>query len=205
MGTYDICKQHQNFSEYFYQLDFLRNYQLRNLNKISVSTALQDDFFIQKFLPEYHKELLKFGLDEYLFELNLRLRQLNLGTIRSRAKDPETIIKKMQQYAAREQKIHGLPISKCLNDLQGMRLIAPNVNNNWPNIDKLLQSCHDKKQIKRFYYRDQDNYKSFQCYIQCDNKYLPWELQIWDSADELTNNLAHVKHEQLREYDRRGI
>jgi ppGpp synthetase/RelA/SpoT-type nucleotidyltranferase len=200
-----IATNHLNFSEHFYQSEFLADKHLRNLNKSSDTQVLNDDFFIQIFLPNYHKSLINYGMDKDLLKMNFKLNRLNLGRIRYRVKDPETIIQKLQQYSAREQKMNTLPVSKCLNDLQGVRLIMPNITLNKGLIEKLLHSCHEQGLLKRFYYRDRDGYKSFQCYFQCNSHYLPWELQIWDLADEHSNNLAHIKHEQAREQDRRGI
>lgn len=191
----DMSRLHDNFSDEFYNLPFLNDYNLKNLRKWDVTDAINDDFFMQTLIPKYRNTL------ESDNTLNFELLKLSAkvgSRFRYRVKLEDTIIIKLRHYSYKEKEIHGLYVSKCLNDVFGGRLILGNINSNSDKIQNLLKDLHDKKIINKFYHREDHGYKAFHCYFQSNNKVLPWELQIWDNQDCETNIRAHTQHERNR-------
>lgn len=206
MNTLDIIQNtievmndmHIKFSTRFYNQEDFKSIKWRNLKKIYVSNALENDFFMQNFLLKYQKSILSFDFDSYLLPIGLEVPKEDNSILRYRSKLMDTTVKKMEQYARREQEIGTIPVYKCLNDLFGARLVLKNVNKETDKINNLLIQNKVNKKLKWYYYRNQDGYKSYQCYFQMNNKVLPWELQIWDSKDRQNNIQAHLKHEKER-------
>lgn len=189
-----IGRIHNKFSIQFYQSDFLKDYRLKNLKKWDVQQAIKDQFFMQKLIPKYREDI-QFKISADLLKFMLDYNNFN---IRYRTKLKDTIIMKLLHYAYKEKNTHGLYVSKCLNDIFGVRIVLDGVTSNYDKINVLLENLREQKIISRYYYRSDKGYKAFHCYFQMNNKVLPWELQIWDTQDRESNIISHKQHESDR-------
>lgn len=184
---------HFQFCNEFYSRPEYIN--LRSLKEIYVSKINKSDYFKHDFLAAYYS-FLENNIEDELLDFFLKYPNLKY---QERIKLRDTTFKKINYYASyKKEKIGQIPLYKCLNDIFGVRLILPRVNENIGAITRLLNDKKNNSKLKWFYYRDKDGYKSFQCYFQQDNKVLPWELQIWDIEDEYNNIKAHIEHEADR-------
>jgi len=89
-------------------------------------------------------------------------------------------------------------VSKIINDLFGARIVLSGTEAQQERLDRLLQRLKDSQVISRYYTRHDGKYHATHCYFQSDNRYFPWELQIWDKKRELKNYSEHVRHEKER-------
>lgn len=191
----DVC--HIKFSTSFYNLDDIKKHKLRSLKRIYVSEAKTNDYFIKEFLPTYYSALENSDVDNSLLEFFSPFAFNPDIDYHFRIKMRDSTSIKLAHYAYKEKRNNSYyPLNKCLNDIYGVRLILKGVNSQKIEVKKLLDSKKADNKLKKYYYRDRDGYKSFQCYFEMSNKVLPWELQIWDLEDKDNNARAHVQHER---------
>lgn len=141
-------------------------------------------------------------LNDYKAALNLNTIsfleiQNKFPGIRSRAKQGESIREKLIYY----KKTHengGIPINKCLNDFLGFRLMVSNLSDVY---EKIKVDDEVQEIISRMYPRIDGNYQGLHLYFKNgNNKFFPWELQIWDASHAGENELSHKEHKQKRKY-----
>jgi ppGpp synthetase/RelA/SpoT-type nucleotidyltranferase len=112
-----------------------------------------------------------------------------------RIKLEDSIETKIWSYVRRGQ---SFAVRKSLNDIVGGRIIMSGLRaheDDW--LQRFKQS--QEQEIVRPYIRDDAGYHALHLYIQGGNKYLPWEIQIWDQEDRRNNFVAHDAHEQRKE------
>lgn len=185
---------------------FISDNQLNNsLAELLVTDVYlyQQAQFNQKYLKLLTCDLVQ--LRSYNFEKSLGcLSQSPSYDFQYRVKDSTSMINKLQHYAyLSDVKSEGKKfLMKCLNDLFGCRIVC-NLDTNLDKIEKWLQ---DHKRIQNgsqitYYYRDVQGYQGLHCYIKYyqRNLTLPWEIQFWDSKNEITNYQLHEKHEVNKE------
>jgi hypothetical protein len=193
-----IYQTHCNFSEGYYEKHLKFYNESPNLKKFSLLDASTSDEFMYDFIPNYLDELKS---NEAIYENLFKIpEEINF---RFRPKSIDTVYKKVQHYVDKSRfssQVHGtLFVSKSLNDLFGGRMIIPNINLKNDEIVEELESLKASKIVSRYYHRNDGFYKAYHCYFQKDNRYMPWELQIWDTLDEKQNYDEHVRHEAERE------
>lgn len=202
----DCCDVVRDLSEEVYKLhcDFSGNFfsdhpsyytRYTNLKKLSISQIRSDDFFMFELIPDYMAKL----NDSITLSEGLTNLQFEYGShFRFRTKLPNTTEEKIENYFNKSKRFGDFYVSGTINDLLGIRIVLPGVNDEQDKINCCLENLRDRHVISRFYQRNDGDYHASHCYFQRDNKCFPWELQIWDTDDELVNNREHIRHENER-------
>ncbi|WP_125580645.1 nucleotidyltransferase family protein [Levilactobacillus cerevisiae] len=86
-------------------------------------------------------------------------------------------------------------VAKVVNDLVGTRIIVGHLNRNFDEVEEVLVRLLKRQVISRYYLREDGKYRAIHCYFQSENRYFPWELQIWDTADATANFREHARHD----------
>lgn len=190
----DICSLHESFSRDF----FNEPGTVINMKKTEVRNVIFDEpqiiqiSFLQ-LIQKYHDFLGKLIIYidyEYDYkDLDFRLR----------IKQKDSIVNKLFHYKFGKTEEGKIPINKCVNDLLGFRIIIEDFEHNCTDF---INMCDVLKQNYKINHIDssKDGYKATHIYFLGKNNYFPWELQIWNSADELQNELSHKEHKSKREY-----
>lgn len=121
--------------------------------------------------------------------------------IRSRVKQYESIVNKLLYYTVDLEQQGSVSVNKCLNDLLGFRIHLPgfdHANNNIVEICKELHSSYSYKIVGRN--SSKEDYRATHVYFYGNNRFFPWELQIWNSSDSQTNEESHKMHKSKRAY-----
>lgn len=109
-----------------------------------------------------------------------------------RVKTSESIHDKIQRYLARDNQY---PVNNILNDIFGARIIL-----NSDEIAIILENLDHWKEeygLKNWYLRDVDSYIGIHVYFKnASNFYYPWELQIWNEKDAMTNIQNHIAYKR---------
>ena len=118
--------------------------------------------------------------------------------IRYRVKQSESIREKIIYYLGPEHEGGKVSINKSLNDLLGFRIFVENLEIIYTNL------CKDnevKNIINRMYMRNKGGYVGLHIYFKNNNnKFFPWELQIWCVDNIKSNEQSHKEHKQKRHY-----
>ncbi|WP_162287782.1 hypothetical protein [Indiicoccus explosivorum] len=121
-----------------------------------------------------------FGLD---FDISIRI------------KDPDSRVAKLMHYMKDKEEKGAMSIKKCLNDLFGLRVWIDGFDHSEAAIDHIKNLV----QIEpfRIYNASKGEYKATHAYFSNgNNKYFPWELQIWNPEDTQSNICSHSIHKQ---------
>lgn len=113
--------------------------------------------------------------------------------INTRVKTQNSIEFKTKNYSENHEN-GKVPINKCFNDLFGIRIILEQ-NLKHKDIQSFIKEKHkDLKCIDSS--KKEGNYKATHVYFSTNNYTFPWELQIWNKADEENNLKSHEKYKQ---------
>lgn len=116
--------------------------------------------------------------------------------INMRIKDPESRISKITHYILGKPEEGKVEIKKCLNDLLGFRIIIDDFTHTDENIESIKREHFPKGEV-RIHNSCKGEYKATHVYFQNrNNKFFPWELQIWNLADSECNKISHSVHKQ---------
>lgn len=109
-----------------------------------------------------------------------------------RVKTSESIEAKITRYLVRDNQY---PVNNILNDIFGARIVLP--SEDIGIILEKLDSFKEKYGLKNWYLRDVDGYIGIHVYFKnASNFYYPWELQIWDERDAMTNIQNHIAYKR---------
>lgn len=194
-ATIDQCYSvYHDFSEEYYEKCTVKRY---NFRKLSTKDASDDDSFLQEVVPDYLSAL----QNSAQLKRKLSLTAINIGNsnnFRYRFKYIGTVDNKLKHYNIKDDHYGPVYVYKTINDLCGVRLVAPGVREHLNEIKEILDEYKCQGVIKRYYIRSDGNYHAIHCYFQLDNKCFPWEFQIWDSLDASNNHKEHGRHEKER-------
>lgn len=157
-----------------------------NLKKISVKNIFSREDILQNIF-DYREFLSDNALD-----LTLSFTKLNLNSnVNTRIKLRNSIEYKLDNYIKNHNNGEG-PINKCFNDIFGIRIILEN------NIEyeKLKEFIDKKYNYLKCIDSSKDEYIATHIYFKRDNYTFPWELQIWEKSNELSNIKSHEKYKQ---------
>lgn len=193
-STIDQCYSvYHDFSEEYYEKCTVKRY---NYKRLSTKDASDDDNFLQEVVPDYLSAL---KTSEQLIKFrSLVMNSGNNDSFGYRFKYIGTVDKKLQHYNIKNDHDGSVYVSKTINDLCGARLIASGVREHLHEIEEILDEYELQRVVKRHYIRCDGNYYAIHCYFQLDNRWFPWELQIWDSLDASSNYKEHGRHEEER-------
>ena len=85
-----------------------------------------------------------------------------------------------------------MPISKCFNDLLGIRIICKKEL----SFNEVLQLINTKYDNLKCIDSSKNEYKATHIYFRKDNYTFQWELQVWNKIDEIKNINSHEKYKQ---------
>lgn len=138
-----------------------------------------------------------FNYREFINENNIQLlmdfKQYNTdrAKINIRTKTKNSIEFKIDRYI-QEHENGEVPISKCLNDLFGIRIICSE-ELRYEDIKKFIEQKYSKLKCIN---SSKKEYIATHIYFKQDNFSFPWELQIWNEKDEISNIISHEKYKQ---------
>ncbi|WP_052088298.1 hypothetical protein [Paenibacillus wynnii] len=190
-----ICYEHDKFSQAY--LDTYEDSAL-NLKKKEVKDIMISDHEIIKYsflqlIQDYLDQLGNLVVDleyEYEYEdLDFRLR----------IKQKDSIVNKIYHYKFGKNEEGKVPLNKCLNDLLGLRIIVNSFDHNCEDFKSICENLKKDYKMTKIN-SSKDKYKATHVYFYGNNKYFPWELQIWDSSDSQQNETSHKEHKSKREY-----
>jgi len=174
----------------------LKNKQLRNfLSEDSKNNKnIEIDINFLKYILKYTEELEEF----YTTKLLNRLTEENISFNHIRGKNKDSIISKVFHYRFGKNEKGQIATNKCLNDLLGFRIYIDEIKNYDSFTENLKTIIGTKDKINnrlKFNNSCKGNYKAVHIYFKgIDNKYFPWELQIWEKHQEKDNLDSHKNH-----------
>lgn len=134
----------------------------------------------------------------YTFELLMRILEEDIPYDHIREKNKDSIISKIFHYRFGKTESGQLSTNKCLNDLLGFRIYIDTINDYSSFTEELRQiiGTKDKRNNRlKFHNSCKGDYKAVHIYFNgIDNKYFPWELQIWDRHYAENNLHSHKNH-----------
>lgn len=165
-------------SDYYTKIN-LRNTQVCNLveNKLVLDEIVNYREFINQNNIQLIMDFKKFNSEN--------------ATVNIRTKAKNSIEFKIENYIKNHEK-GKVPISKCFNDLFGIRIICSEKL----SFDKILKLINDKYDNLKCIDSTKNDYKSTHIYFKKDNYAFPWELQVWNKIDEVNNIISHEKYKQ---------
>lgn len=197
----DICSNHSSYSRDF--LGITQN-EMLNLRKKDINSVFSDDssdrgVFVLKpsflqLIQEYQDQLGRLIINlDYEYDY----RQYDF---RMRIKQKDSIINKLFYYKHGKDEKGGIPINKCLNDLLGFRIVFDDFDHTCEEAIRFQDEIKLNNYKMFCYDASKGDYNATHLYFYGNNKYFPWELQIWKTEDVERNELAHKEHKSKREY-----
>lgn len=165
-------------SDYYTKLN-LKSNQVCDLleNKLILDTIVNYREFINQNNIQLLMDLKKFNSEN--------------ATVNIRTKAKNSIEFKIENYIKNHE--HGkVPISKCFNDLFGIRIIC---SEELP-FDEVLKLINNKYNNIKCIDSTKNDYKATHIYFKKDNYSFQWELQVWNKLDEVNNIISHEKYKQ---------
>jgi hypothetical protein len=110
-----------------------------------------------------------------------------------RVKTRESIDEKNERYVLKMDGMGAIPVNKCFNDIMGFRVVIDG------DFDEALyEQWKDRHGLMHGYLREDDEYVGYDLYFKSgDNRYFPWELQIWRRQDAEQNIASHREHKRI--------
>jgi len=187
-----IGELHKSFSEYFFS-----GHVSFNLKRTEIEDIIGDSTYDENFI------LL---LDDYIEELSLFLifnvfasKSQDVET-RMRNKVRESVLNKIFYYRSGDDK-GKIAVQKSLNDLLGFRIVLNTRKSYEELFEEIRQSDDVCVSLFRPYIRKDEEYSAIHIYFKSDdNRYFPWELQIWKQSDAVSNENSHRNHKEKRKY-----
>ena len=165
-------------SEYYTQIN-LKSNQVCDLltNKLILDTIVNYREFINQNNIQLLMDFKRFNSEN--------------ATINIRTKAKNSIEFKIENYIQNHEN-GKVPISKCFNDLFGIRIIC-----NEPLLfDEVLELINTKYKNLKCIDSTKNDYKATHIYFRKDNYTFQWELQVWNKLDEVNNIISHEKYKQ---------
>lgn len=166
-----------------------------NLKSKQINDVFSDDAELKPEFIQYMDDYCDLLLDELLLNAHYNTLLENYP-IRTRIKEPNSRMPKLYHYKLNKGEGGRVNLKKCLNDLFGFRIFVENFDHSDATEKHLTDLLHDLKGIK-VHNSSKGDYQATHIYFQNgNNKFFPWELQIWCNKDEHTNIESHAKHKQ---------
>ena len=121
-------------------------------------------------------------------------------TVTSRVKNVNSINEKLEEYCNYRKENGEVQINKCFNDLFGIRAIIDcdnlkhkDISDRFANPDFVIEEKNEKHRSLGHIYKATHIYFKYQN-KEYKNIAFRWELQVWKSQDEKTNQESHKNH-----------
>lgn len=188
----EIGRLHQQFSK-----DFFVKCEAYNLKQSRVDNVIFAETYDEKFISLVEEYIE--NISEWVIYLVFESENPLLDT-RFRVKNRGSSLNKLTYY--RHGKVNpSIPLQKCMNDLLGFRIIIAQDFDYRELLNQIQISERLETSLFRPYVRTDEEYQGIHIYFKNDNnKYFPWELQIWKKSDTDLNEKAHRTHKEKRKY-----
>lgn len=165
-------------SDYYTKIN-LKNNQVCDLleNKLILDTIVNYREFINQNNIQLLMDFKKFNSEN--------------ATVNIRTKAKNSIEFKIENYIKNHEN-GKVPISKCFNDLFGIRIICSEELSS----DEVLKLINTKYDNLKCIDSTKNDYKATHIYFKKDNYAFQWELQVWNKLDEANNIISHEKYKQ---------
>lgn len=165
-------------SDYYTKIN-LKNNQVCDLvdNKLILDTIVNYREFINQNNIQLLMDFKKFNSEN--------------ATVNIRTKAKNSIEFKIENYIKNHEN-GNVPISKCFNDLFGIRIICGKEL----SFDEVLELINGKYNNLKCIDSTKNDYKATHIYFKKDNYAFRWELQVWNKIDEVNNIISHEKYKQ---------
>lgn len=187
-----IGEKHKSFSENYYKDKMSFNLKSLTITKIIDNESYDNRFFDA--VTNYIHTLMFEDLSE-----DIQYDALNI-ILRNRVKYEDSAFNKIYYYRFGKPN-PAVPLKKCMNDLNGFRII---VDDDFEYEELLHNILNDKNltiKFSRNYVRRENNYQAIHLNIMNGkNIYFPWEIQIWNKKDQYQNEESHKEHKAKRKY-----
>lgn len=115
----------------------------------------------------------------------------------TRIKDPDSRVAKLMHYMNSKSEQGKVGINKCLNDLLGFRVWLNDFEHGAFSCSILKEDLKSLGINVRVHDSCKENYLATHIYFSNENnKFFPWELQIWNYKDHESNISSHSDHKQ---------
>lgn len=162
-------------------------YSKINLNKNQICDLLENKLILDT-IVNYREFINKNNI-----QLLIALQKFNNenAKVSSRTKSKNSIEFKIENYIKNHEK-GKVPISKCFNDLFGIRIICSKKL----LFEEILQLINTKYDNLKCIDSTKNDYKATHIYFKKNNYAFQWELQVWNKTDEVNNIISHEKYKQ---------
>ena len=176
-----INEIHSVYSDFYFN-KYLQDSEIFNLSRTISKIPLD---YILKYRLNLHE-----NINDYLIQYD---NKINIKYW-YRVKTNESIINKIERYNENEDRY---PLNNWLNDIFGARIILNDKDFNFLYNSGILNEWKEKFGLKNWYLRDKEGYRGIHIYFKNrNNRYFPWELQIWSKSDVDTNIENHRKYKR---------
>ena len=158
-----------------------------HLKKTRVSSVRENADILNKIIE--YRALLNEETISSTFEINM-LKYQN-SSVTTRVKAQNSIEYKIENYYTNHEN-GKIPLKKCLNDLFGIRIVIDGKFGYDDIVDFLSNRFPGYKCIDS----SKNGYNATHIYFEKGNEYFPWELQVWQKADEKNNYASHRRYKQ---------
>lgn len=158
-----------------------------NLKKTYVSD-ISSDSAIYAAISEYVRLL-----NAYSAEVSLQLSSVCNCQVTARVKAQNSIEFKIYNYKSARHGYGKVPISKCFNDLFGIRIILSPAQS-FSEIMSFVERTYSGKY--KCIDSSKNDYRAVHLYFKKDNQSFQWELQIWNDLDKDRNFISHKQYKQ---------
>lgn len=166
-----------------------------NLKSKQIRHVFNDELKLEQSFMQYVDYYCDFLSEQVTFDDTYTFL-LNNFPMRSRIKEPNSRIPKLYHYLLNKGEDGKVNLNKCLNDLMGFRILVENFDHTTNTEQRLKELLVEAKGIK-VHNSSKDNYEATHIYFHNgNNRYFPWEFQIWCINDQETNILSHKKYKQ---------
>ena len=118
----------------------------------------------------------------------------SIGINRSRVKEKVSLMQKIRKSINND--LYGddyIYITRCINDIFGARIIVDKI----PNVEEFISELRNAFPKLRVTNANKlTGYKAVHLYTDPNKGSLPWELQIWQAADEENNIKLHAEYKR---------
>lgn len=158
-----------------------------NLKNNQVYDLLEDKLMLDTIVN--YREFINQNNIQLLMDMN-KFNSEN-AKVNSRTKAKNSIEYKIENYIKNHEN-GKIPISKCFNDLFGIRIICKEELTFY----EILKLVNTKYNNLKCIYSLRNDYKATHIYFKKDNYAFQWELQVWNKIDEANNIISHEKYKQ---------
>ncbi|MDI9336283.1 MAG: GTP pyrophosphokinase [Gammaproteobacteria bacterium] len=167
----EMSRVHLDFSKDYFETGRIKKFNLsKTFGHIPVSHIYQ------------YRLALHECINDYLMTAKIDIKYFY------RVKTRESIDAKIQRFLEQADQY---PVHNWLNDIFGARIVLTATD--IQTVIDLLEDWKNTLGLKNWYLRDKEGYRGLHIYFKNkSNVFFPWELQIWDDRDMLSNIRNHA-------------